>query len=97
MKSKQEILSIIRSLQVELRQRFKARELGVFGSVIRGEQNQASDVDVLVDFEEGADLFDHVGIGLFIEEILGQKVDVVPRRALREEIKVAVLKEVVNL
>ena len=97
MKNKQEILSIIRSLQVELRRRFKVKELGVFGSVVRGEQSQASDVDVLVDFEAGADLFDLVGLGLFLEEKLGQSVDVVPRRALREEIKAAVLKEVVSL
>ena len=97
MKSKQEILSIIRSLQGELRQRFKVKEIGVFGSVVREEQRQSSDIDVLVDFEEGADLFDLVGLGLFLEEKLGQKVDVVPKRALREEIRGAVLKEVVNL
>jgi uncharacterized protein len=97
MKSKQEIMSLIKALQGELRQRFKAREIGVFGSVVRGEQSEASDIDVLVDFEDGADLFDLVGLGLFLEEKLGQKVDVVPRRALREELKGAVLKEVVNL
>lgn len=97
MKSKQEILSIIKALQGELRQRFKVKEIGVFGSVVREEQRQASDIDVLVDFDDGADLFDLVGIGLFLEEKLGQKVDVVPKRALREEIRVAVLQEVVNL
>ena len=97
MKSKQEIMSLIKSLLGELRQRFKVKEIGVFGSVVREEQRQTSDIDVLVDFEGGADLFDLVGLGLFLEEKLGQKVDVVPKRALREEIKGAVLKEVVNL
>jgi len=97
MKSKQEILTIIGALQGELRQRFKVKGIGVFGSVVREEQRQTSDIDVLVDFDEGADLFDLVGIGLFLEEKLGQKVDVVPKRALREEIRGAVLKEVVNL
>jgi len=97
MKSKQEIMALIKALQGELRQRFKAKEIGVFGSVVRGEQREVSDIDVLVDFEDGADLFDLVGLGLFLEEKLGQKVDVVPRRALREELKGAVLKEVVNL
>lgn len=97
MKSKQEILSIIRSLQGELKQRYKVKEIGVFGSIVREEQRQSSDIDVLVDFEEGADLFDLVGLGLFLEEKLGQKVDVVPKRALREEIRGAVLNEVVNL
>ncbi len=97
MKSKQEILSLIKSLQDELKRRYKVKEIGVFGSVVREEQRQASDIDVLVDFEDGADLFDLVGLGLFLEEKLGQKVDVVPKRALREEIRGAVLKEVVNL
>jgi len=97
MKSKQEIMSLIKSLLGELRQRFKVKEIGVFGSVVREEQRQTSDIDVLVDFEGGADLFDLVGLSLFLEEKLGQKVDVVPKRALREEIKGAVLKEVVNL
>lgn len=97
MKSKQEILSLIKALQGEMKQRYKVKEIGVFGSVVRGEHQQTSDIDVLVDFEEGADLFDLVGLGLFLEEKLGQKVDVVPKRALREEIKGAILKEVVNL
>jgi predicted nucleotidyltransferase len=97
MKTKEEILSLIRSLQGEFRQRFKVKEIGVFGSVVREEQRASSDIDVLVDFEEGADLFDLVGLGLFLEEKLGQKVDVVPKRALRDEIRGAVLKEVVNL
>jgi len=95
MKSKQEILSLIKALQGELKQRYKVKEIGVFGSVVREEHRQTSDIDVLVDFEEGADLFDLVG--LFLEEKLEQKVDVVPKRALREEIRGAVLKEVVNL
>jgi predicted nucleotidyltransferase len=97
MKSKQEILSLIKALRGEIKQRYKVKEIGVFGSVVREEQRQASDIDVLVDFEAGADLFDLVGLGLFLEEKLGQKVDVVPKRALREEIRGAVLKEVVNL
>jgi len=97
MKNKQEILNIIRALQGDLKQRYKVKEIGVFGSVVREEHQRASDIDVLVDFEAGADLFDLVGLGLFLEEKLGQKVDVVPKRALREEIRGRVLKEVVNL
>jgi len=62
---------------------------------VRGEQNKESDIDVLVDFQEDADLLDLVGLGLFLEERLGRKVDVVPRKALRKEIRDAVLHEVV--
>jgi len=97
MKNKEEILKTLKGLQAEIKTKYKVREMGVFGSVVRGEQKTTSDIDVLADFEDDADLFDLVGLGLFLEERLGQKVDVVPVRALRKEIKETVLKEVVNL
>jgi predicted nucleotidyltransferase len=94
MKTKDEIVNTIKSLHSHLT-KYKVREIGVFGSVVRGEQNKESDIDVLVDFQEDADLLDLVGLGLFLEERLGRKVDVVPRKALRKEIRDAVLHEVV--
>lgn len=81
----------------ELRKKFKVKEINLFGSIIRGEQRKKSDIDILVDFEEGADLFDLVGLALYLEKKLGQKVDVVPKRALRKEIKSSVLKEAIPL
>jgi hypothetical protein len=94
MKNKEDIIQIIKNLHNELK-RYKVREIGIFGSVVRDEQKRSSDIDVLVDFEDNADLFDLVGLGLFLEERLGSKVDVVPRKALRSELKDTVLKEVV--
>lgn len=81
----------------ELRKNFKVKEIGIFGSYLTGKQNKKSDIDVLVDFEEDADLFHLIGLGLFLEEKLGAKVDVVPKRALREEIKESILKEAISL
>ncbi len=94
MDTKDEIVNTIKSLHGHLT-KYKVREIGVFGSVVRGEQNKDSDIDILVDFQEDADLLDMVGLGLFLEERLGRKVDVVPRRALRKEIRDSVLHEVV--
>jgi predicted nucleotidyltransferase len=94
MQNKEEIIQTIKTLHEELG-KYKVREIGVFGSVVRGEQKQESDIDVLVDFEENADLFDLVGLGLFLEEKLGRKVDVAPKRALRKEIRDSVLREFV--
>jgi predicted nucleotidyltransferase len=94
MKTREEIIRTIKALHDELK-KYKVREIGVFGSVVRREQKPESDIDVLVDFEDDADLFDLVGLGLFLEEKLGRKVDVVPKRALRKEIRDSVLKEVV--
>ena len=73
------------------------REIGILGSWVRGGQHEKSDIDVLVDFEEGADLFDWIGLALYLEEIFGCSVDVVPRRALWPEIREAVLEQVIKV
>ena len=89
-----EILETLRQVKPELVKAFKVSEIGVFGSVIRGEQREESDIDILVDLEEEADLLDLIGLGQFLEERLHHKVDVVPTRALRQEIRDRVLNEV---
>ncbi len=93
----EEILKILAEKRQEIRQRYKAEVRGLFGSVVRGEEKRESDVDILVDFDERADLFDYVGLGLFLEEKLNRKVDIVPQKALGEEIKANVLQEMVYL
>jgi len=80
-----------------MRAQYKAKEIGLFGSFIRGEHSASSDIDVLVEFEEGADLFDLMGLALLLEEKLQRKVDVVPKSALRAELRESVLQEVVPL
>lgn len=93
----EDIVGILRTIKPELAARFKARELGLFGSVARAEDATCSDIDLLVDFAEGADLLDLVGLGLYLEELFGRKVDVVPRHALRPELRDAVLRELVPI
>ena len=95
MKSLEGIKYILSQAKEELRERYKMKYLGIFGSVSRGEQEDNSDIDIMVDFEEGADLFDLAGLTIFLEEKLKQKVDIVPRRALREEMKESVLKDLI--
>jgi uncharacterized protein len=93
----EQIKAFLSGNKEELRSKYKVTEIGIFGSFIRGEQRESSDIDVLVDFEEGADLFNLVGLALYLEERFHHKVDVIPKRALREEIKRNVLSEVVSL
>ena len=93
--STKELLVRIRKLKPKIMKRYKAKEIELFGSIVRGEQSGASDIDLLVEFEEGADLFDLTGLAIFLEEELGRRVDVVPKRALREELRESVLKEAV--
>ncbi|MEN8263889.1 MAG: nucleotidyltransferase family protein [Nitrospirota bacterium] len=95
MKTKEEAIAILSEHKEHLREKYKVNKISLFGSLIRGEQAKSSDIDVLVDLGEGADLFDLIGPALYLEEKLGQKVDVVPKRALREEIRDSVLKELI--
>ena len=90
---KDEILKILEGVRKEVRQRYKAEVRGIFGSYARGDERKESDVDILVDFGKEADLFDFMGLALFLEERLHCKVDVVPQGSLREEIKPYVLVE----
>jgi predicted nucleotidyltransferase len=93
----QDLLVKLKELKPIITARYKAKEIGLFGSFVRGEQSASSDIDVLVEFEEEADLFDLMGLALQLEEELERKVDVVPRRALRPELVESVLQEVVTV
>lgn len=95
--NKNKILKILADLKAEIRHKYKAQVKGIFGSFARGEQKETSDIDILVDFEEDADLFDFTGLALFLEEKLNLRVDIVPEKSLRKEIKSSVLKEVVRV
>ncbi|MEP0761263.1 MAG: nucleotidyltransferase family protein [Chloroflexota bacterium] len=91
----EQLLVLLGKLKPELSARYRVREIGLFGSFVRAQQSEASDIDILVDFDENADLFDLVGLALFLEERLQRKVDVVSKSALREELRESVLQEVV--
>jgi predicted nucleotidyltransferase len=93
----QELLTRLRELKPFLLARYRAKEIGLFGSFVRGDENLQSDVDVLVEFQEDADLFDLMGLNVYLEETLHRKVDVVPKRALREELRESVMREVVSV
>ncbi len=84
---KNEIIKTLKSIQSEVYQKYKADIKGIFGSYARGEEKEDSDLDILVEFIENATLFDLVGLGDFLEEKLQCKVDIVSKRAVREEIK----------
>ena len=77
--------------------KYGASNVRIFGSVARGEADEQSDIDLLVDLEPKRSLLDLAGLLVDLEELLGCKVDVVPEDSLRKHIKDRVLKEAVAL
>lgn len=69
----------------------------VFGSVVRGEADEQSDVDFLVDMEPGRSLLDMGGLLMDLRELLGRDVDVITERGLKPRIRARVLQEAVDL
>ena len=74
-----------------------ARNVRVFGSVVRGEADEASDIDFLVDLEPERSLLDHAALLLELQDFLGRKVDVVSDRGIKPRIRERVLHEAVPL
>jgi predicted nucleotidyltransferase len=72
-----------------------ARNIRVFGSVARGDADERSDVDFLVDLDPGRSLFDLAGLLVDLEDLLGRPVDVVTVRGLKSRIRARVLAEAV--
>lgn len=79
----------------ELHEKFKVKELGLFGSHVRQAQTKKSDLDVLVSFYEIIDLFDFVELENYLSDLLGVKVDLVMKEAIKPRLKERILSEVV--
>lgn len=78
-------------------QRHGARDVRLFGSVVRGQAAQSSDLDVLVRLDDDRTLLDHIALAQDLEDLLGCKVDVVEDRALHRLLRDRVLSEAVAL
>ena len=82
MKKLSEIKSLLELHQQSIKEKYNVRQLGIFGSVARGEATEFSDVDILVELEKPIGL-DFVLLGDELEDILGVKVDIVTPNALK--------------
>jgi uncharacterized protein len=77
---------------------YGARRIRVFGSVARGEEREDSDIDFLVDFPQGYDLFSQrLPLCEKLMELTGRKVDLIPEHELNRHLRDAVLKEAKNI
>jgi predicted nucleotidyltransferase len=94
-KTREEIERLLRLHLPELRRRFKVRRIGVFGSVVRGDQRSRSDVDILVEYSETPSLLAIVALKRHLTEMTGEKVDLVPASALKPAYRQTILDDVV--
>jgi len=86
---KRKILSILK--------RYKVKKAGIFGSVVRGEENKESDLDILVEIVGRMSLLDFAGLKLELEEALGQRVDLGEYSTIKPIIKEQILSEEVSI
>ena len=95
MTSRQEIMARLRGLKGELATRYDVREIGIFGSVARGENDSASDIDLFVEFGTDADLITYIGLWQYLEETFGMKIDLVSKGGLKSDMREAVMRDLV--
>ncbi len=95
MKSFEEIKNILSYYKEELKIKYSVREIGIFGSYVRNEQGQSSDVDILVEFEKTPSLLEFINLENYLSDILGVKVDLVMKDSLKPNIGRHILEEVI--
>lgn len=95
-KMQNRIIKKLKNHLPEIKSKFKVKEIGVFGSQIKWEAKKSSDLDILVEFEEGYKTFDnYMELKFFLEKLFNHKIDLVLRSALKEEINPHILPEVI--
>ncbi len=97
MKEIEKILKTLRENMPVIREKYKVKTLGVFGSYVRGEQKKSSDLDLLVEFQEPVGLFKFMELEEFLERSTGVKIDLVSKKALKPRIGKHILDEVINV
>ncbi len=99
MKNKDEIIEELKKIKSELKSKFDVEQIGIFGSYVRGEENEDSDLDILISLNANH----HVGLIKFnsLKEILSNllniKVDLVVKDGIKPALKKYILNEVVYL
>ena len=97
MTSCQKIIQKLKRRKGRLIREYDLSEIGLFGSFVRGEQTKRSDLDVLVEFKKAPDLFRFLELEEDLENYLKVRVDLVRKKAIREELRKSILDEVITV
>lgn len=87
--TRSEIISII----IPILKKYDIIKASLFGSIVRGEATEKSDIDILVEFKKGRTLLDLVGLKLELEDIFKKKVDVLTYNSINPRLKKYILKD----
>lgn len=90
-------LAKIKETIVPILKKYGARKAGIFGSVVREDFNDESDIDILVDIEKDINLLDFIGLKLEIEDALGKKIDLVEYDTIKIALKNSILEEQIEI
>ena len=97
MQTLDEIRDTLKKHKEEVMRDYKVKAIGIFGSVVRGEQGRRSDIDILVDYDELPDLLKLIELERRLQRILRKKVDLVEKSGIRPELRDRILREVVYI
>jgi len=97
MKNFFEIKELLKNHKKEFKEKYQIKDIGIFGSYAKGAQKKTSDIDILVTFEKPVSLLHIISFENYLSDILGIKVDVVPKNNIRKELKDSILKETVSV
>ncbi|WP_456365825.1 nucleotidyltransferase family protein [Thermococcus sp.] len=92
-----EIRGILQEHMDELKSKYGVRTIEIFGSYARGEQGKDSDLDLLVEFEKPVGLLTISMLQVYLSDLLGIEVDVIPEDSLRRELWESVRREAVKI
>jgi predicted nucleotidyltransferase len=92
----EEVIEAIAAHQLDLRQ-FDVKSLSLFGSVARGEAGPESDIDLLVEFNDTPTFRRYIGLKHFLEDLLGSRIDLVMKDALKPRMRPSVEREAVRV
>lgn len=93
------IIKILKEHKEDIKKKYHVKEIGLFGSYVRGEEKESSDIDILIDFTPDAriSLLDFIELEDYLSELLGIKVDLVDKQALKPRIGRHILSELIIL
>ncbi len=94
-KTLDEIKKILEKHKKELREKYNVVEIGIFGSFARGESTKSSDIDILVEFKEPIGFFKFLELEEYLTNLIGIKVDLVSKKALKPHIGKYIREEVI--